>query len=710
MVLKKACLPLLLGALVACSENGVEDAEVIDYASFDTAAVQLLIDNGDYNQALQIIREQEVLGVADKDDYLQATHIHLSVYDGIAAEVAIEKAREAGVEEFDTAISLAKAFLIQRKLAEAEAELEQHLFTGDDAFEVILLRGDIARELGRVEQARSFFNAAIDDKPDNFHGYLGLALLELNLGAYSEAESLAAEAAKYSTDDPIVLYAQGASAHYQLKFDEAVGYLLKAVEVHEKHTLARLELSAIYIDQNNFGSAREQLDKVYEQFPEHPMAKVYSALIFATEGEIEKAEALLLRVGNLIRTYPPAIRTYGLVAFRLGKATTAQPYLEQFLELVPEDRTVRLSLAESYSRRGMPDRSLDVLLPLLGDGSTDLEAHLQAAAAVGVKGEMVEAREWLAKAKSLMSEGDAADKKALRILERRLALARFATGDTERAAEQLRALYGEDNSDFTSLTLLANMQMQGGDVVGAEETTVRMLEVDPDKPVGHNLMGAIRFRQQRFDEALEHYNKALDANQEYLSALKNRGLAYLALRQYDKALPDFENVLERVPDDSDVYGMIGRTYLELERVKDALKFLRLAEDVSPRSPIVLADHAEALALDGYIASAINKANKAKKVAAGNEGLISYLNEKITEWTAVEEERKAEEAKEQEEIEAAVTKKLEEEAKAEAERLKAEAEKAAQEVAEQEAEEQKQEASPEEDPSDADAANEGEDKS
>ncbi|MFC3050816.1 tetratricopeptide repeat protein [Kordiimonas pumila] len=678
MIRSKVALISIAVALHACSSSDDEEDKV-DYTAFDTADVQALIDRGEYDQALKIIREQDVLEVANKEDHLQEADILMKRLDGVAAEVALEKARKGGAEEAGTSISMAKALMMQRKLEEAEEELDKYDYTGDEHYEALLMKGDISLEDNEFEKAAEFYNEAVKLDPEKFRAYAGLAQLDLMMGRFESAHTLAQKAAGLTDDDPLIEYLLGATAKYKLDFETAKNHLQKSISLQSPNDLAYLELAGIYVDEENYPLAREALQKVYENTPEHPMARFYSALMLATEGDLQTAEELLLRAQEITRRYPPAIRTYGHVTFRLGKYVTAIPYLEDFLKLVPSDRVTRLILAESYGRRGYAKKSLQTLEPLLKADSTDLDAHLLASAVTGMNDDVPAMRGWLKKAKKLAESKDPVDQALIDSLTRRLALTDYSRGDKEQAIAELAELSGASYTDMTSTTLLVNMLLDSNKLAEAEEVVTKMVEQHPDAALSYNLMGAVRYKQRRFEEAIVHYSKALSITPDYMSALKNRGVAYVSINNYARAKPDLEAVLKRFPDDHHVEGMLGRTYLELGEGRDAIRLLEKAEHAYPNSAIILADHAEALASIDYTSSAITKANKAKKLAAGNAGLIEYLDGKIAEWLELESGKTAEKVQRRADIERAVTIKMEEKAKLEAERLKAEEAKALEDV-------------------------------
>lgn len=680
MKLKKGWMiaPLLLAA---CGSSSEEEQEQIDYSTFDDAAVMAIFDEGDYAKVLEIVRGQEDLSIDDKADHLIAARVHTIFLNGIAAEVAIEKAVEAGAEPTEVALLLARALLLQGKYQQAEKVLEDTVLLEQDAYEALLLRGDINKEVGKNSNARGFYEAAIKDQPDAFRGYVGLALLELYEGNLQSAAELSAAAEERAPDDPIVLYVRGVTLRYQQQLEEAKTYLVRAVEMHPAHVMAHLELVGIHVEERNVPEAEKNLDAVFAVSPEHSMALYYSALILAANGEAEKAEEILLRIGDLTRNFPPAARVYGHVAYRLGKYSTAQPYLKRFLEIIPGDRATRLALAESLTRRGRAREALQYLQPLIGEDSTDLEAFLQASAASGLLGEVTIARGFLSKAETLAS-GREVDQELVRSLSRRHALARFMTGEREQALAQLRAMYDKDREDFVSLTLLVNMQMETGDLGGAEATSKELIELAPGNPLGMNMLGSIRHRQKRPEDAIELYDSALQINAGYVSALKNRALSYLVMDKFAEAATDLELVVSKIPNDAHAQGMLGRAYLQMGRAKEAVPFLQRAEKAFPTSAIIATDYSQALAALNYTSSAISKARVAKELAGNNEGLVKFLDDHIATWESAIAEQKRQREEEEAERRRKAKEEAERRAKEEAERKAAEeAEKAKQEAEE-----------------------------
>jgi len=650
--------------LAACGDT--EEQADIDYTAVTDAEIDALVEAGDFRQVVTILEAQDKADIADAHDYLVLAQVYNDVLDGVAAEVALEKAREAGAEDALVTLPLARALMAQREMDRAWAVLEDGEIPAVDRFDALLLRADIARDREGVDAARGYFEQAITEQPDHFGGYLGLATLAFSQGDLQEARRLADLAGEKAPDDPGVLHVRGAIARYQGQHEAAVDLLKKAVAARNGFLLAHLELAGTYIDMRNFDDAQRQLDAVYAISPGNAMAQYHSALILAMTGKPGEAEALLLRTGDLTRLYPPAARTYGHVAYQLGKYSTASMYLERFLKSQPEDRLTRLALAESNSQRGRAREALGVLQPLLEREEGDLEAVLMAAAAHGALGEVAKVRDRLREARDLAAKRGPEGEALMKGLTRRLALARFFAGDQEGAAAELQEYYLQNQDDVESMAVLANLWLGQGNYGAAEDLALKIRERVPGSAQAPNILGSIKYRQRDYDVALKYFDAALKANGEYQSALKNRALVFIALSRYDEAERDLAPLSAEAPSDGQLHAMLGRVYLQKGDPQKAMAELRQAEEILPASAIVAADMSLALARQGYYSSAINKAAKAQNLAEGTDpGLVNYLADLIAGWqetvkaqaeadaereaerrTKLEEERKKREAAKQ----------------------------------------------------------------
>src|SRR5687768_12766459 len=97
--------------------------------------------------------------------------------------------------------------------------------------------------------------------------------------------------------------------------------------------------------------------------------------------------------------------------------------------------------------------------------------------------------------------------------------------------------------------------VQRGDTRGAEASARRALELDPNSPEAHNLLGFVAAMEGEGEEAIEAYQQAIALDETYLEAMLNAAEVFIspigdfeqAIRMCDQAL-DLAEVDEEVID------------------------------------------------------------------------------------------------------------------------------------------------------------------
>src|SRR5580704_16712507 len=86
---------------------------------------------------------------------------------------------------------------------------------------------------------------------------------------------------------------------------------------------------------------------------------------------------------------------------------------------------------------------------------------------------------------------------------------------------------------------------QKGDSAGASACAKRALEIDPQSPEVHNLMGFAAALEGDADEALEHYRQAIALDETYFEAMLNAAEVLIApLADHDGAIVQIEEELD----------------------------------------------------------------------------------------------------------------------------------------------------------------------
>jgi tetratricopeptide (TPR) repeat protein len=95
--------------------------------------------------------------------------------------------------------------------------------------------------------------------------------------------------------------------------------------------------------------------------------------------------------------------------------------------------------------------------------------------------------------------------------------------------------------------------VQRGDTRGAEASARRALELDPNSPEAHNLLGYVAAMAGDGEEAIEAYQQAIALDETYLEAMLNAAEVYIApLGDFDQAIRLCDQALDLAEIDEEV--------------------------------------------------------------------------------------------------------------------------------------------------------------
>ena len=122
---------------------------------------------------------------------------------------------------------------------------------------------------------------------------------------------------------------------------------------------------------------------------------------------------------------------------------------------------------------------------------------------------------------------------------------------------------------------------QRGDAPGAEACARRALELDPDAPEVHNLLGYTAALAGEADEALEHYRQAIALDENYFEAMLNAAEVLLSMESWDDAVRHCDEAYELTETDEERLDcLLLKVDAQLGKGDDegALRTLRAAPD------------------------------------------------------------------------------------------------------------------------------------
>ncbi|MBI1893448.1 MAG: M48 family metalloprotease, partial [Candidatus Rokubacteria bacterium] len=132
------------------------------------------------------------------------------------------------------------------------------------------------------------------------------------------------------------------------------------------------------------------------------------------------------------------------------------------------------------------------------------------------------------------------------------------------------------------------------DLLGAERHLTAALRRDDRQPPFDALRGAIQLRQDRVEDALGSFQRALSLDPGFQPAIHGLGAVLFVRQDYRGAIPSLHRSLEIFPDFVPSHYLLGLAYSRLGQHRQALPHLKVVAEASPKHPMIHGLLAEAL--------------------------------------------------------------------------------------------------------------------
>ena len=139
----------------------------------------------------------------------------------------------------------------------------------------------------------------------------------------------------------------------------------------------------------------------------------------------------------------------------------------------------------------------------------------------------------------------------------------------DEAVDVLNRLTEIDENHLEGHINLAVAQVNTNDFEGAEQSYKQAIVIAPEAANPRYNLGNLYWQQERYEEALAAYAKSVELDPSDNDALYNLAITHIALDDADSALPLFEELSTRMPNNASVWRELGRMYAINGQIKQS---------------------------------------------------------------------------------------------------------------------------------------------
>ncbi|MEL7472984.1 MAG: tetratricopeptide repeat protein, partial [Planctomycetota bacterium] len=527
----------------AVSENDFDQRVV-------SALVRRLLDRGDQEEA----RIELARGLERNPDssVLQRLDRVVSAEDPTDALLALIE--ESDRTPLQKAMTRYEILLNNGRIAEAETALEEAEAADPNDPQVIELAFVRAVARGDRERAADLAKRATDTNSDTVDGLTYRARLQMIDGNTEEAVALLEQALEADSNNPIAWRLLGRTHLIANRANDALSAFQRALGIRPDDIGTATELVRTLV---NLGRTEEALTVAREREP-------------------------------FGRTSPSFVQLWLGLEASVGDRELARDRREQLLDLYPEDRSNRASLARIYMDLGQWDDARRMI--------TDLREEADAVGLVGLEAE------W------------------------------HAAQNDMQAAQNAYAEYiiDQDPSTLDSRPFLAmgrfllsrNMSNQGLAALRQAQQYQ-----DPEFREADRALGAAFMEQNRFADAIEPLRAVIDApgDADKTDARRRLAEAYLRANQLDAAASELDALSQDDPRNVTNLMLQAEVARLQEKLREAEELLNQAVTIQPENPVIFVQRAQVLAEQpGRRQDAYADLDEALRIRPGYSDALQYM--------------------------------------------------------------------------------------
>ncbi len=531
----------------------------------------LLMMEGKAAEAIPHFQKVPTKNLAARFNLIRAYFESKRVEDAlrVAADVSMQ-----GKNDVQVHFSLGVLLASEKQYKPAQLELEKADALQPETFEIVYNLGQVYLRDGQNSKSEIALNRALKLKPDSVEAMYLLAQAYKNEGRPLDALDLLLHAHKLAPENVDVIFLMAQISMSQNYFEDAIPLLESGLQIapHRADLIAALGESYFMAG---------KVDKAIDQFTQllkiENSARSYSflGLSYRNLGRFDEAKKYFEEGVKLDPHSSSCLFNLGFIAERQGDAASAENYFQQALRFNPDFPDALLELANLRMAAKRFAEAEELLRRYVRVSRDPANGYYKLAMAERSLHETAAADRDLNSFKTLSKNsagGPLPFENLFDYLNNRSNLAPGARNQLD--LEELTNEAKKHPDQPQNLYLLAEAYLKAGDVENARSAIAQL-----DQLAGGDFrtmagVGVLLARFHLYDDAIQHFQRALEINPNSDDVKFDLANAYFRKREYSQALEVAQQVSPDEQKDDAYMALLGDIYAHMGNTEPARKIFQ----------------------------------------------------------------------------------------------------------------------------------------
>lgn len=511
------------------------------------------------------------------------------------ALVSFNRAVEIDPKRTESYMSLARFYIVTQDPAKAEDTFKRALSINNSSALTHTEYGKYLIQNNRSNEAEFELQKAVEVEPSNYNSRFVLAsfyLVNKRLDKAEEAYKALADLDKNKPEGQAVLGDYYSAVN---RLDDAVRVYDGILTRTPAYTQGRYRLAEINLMRGDTGEANKQIDEVLKKDPADRQALLLRARTKARSGQADGLRAAIEDLKEVLKQEPNSkVGLYFMAQsnFSLGLIDQARVFagdLERnYPDYIPAKlMQIQIALATGDAK-GTVSLSSDLLERLSKSGpdrenSPEMLTEVRAKTLIARGAAHTQLKNLAAARQDFTAARDAAPNST----DSYINLAALAM--TENKPDEAVASYEKALSiaatDFSALDGLIKLHASRNELGKAHARIDQALSSYPNDASLHYLKAQVYGFEQNQQGAESELRKTLELDSNYLNAYSALGALFVNTKQEDRAIAEYQKIVDRLPDNAAAYTLIGMLYDARKDYTNAADYYRKAIERDPNTII-----------------------------------------------------------------------------------------------------------------------------